>query len=132
MRTWWLVAVLIACGDAGRAKDCDQLAAMLKPVGEMPPRYDEWSELGTHDWQNPDVRATVHQFVAPFRIAQSGRDPMARSLFPTVRTSFAGIDFGWTLYTPYTVAPRNDAFSYRRRPGRFAALRSVCPAISSD
>ncbi len=120
MRGWWLFAVLIACGDAGRADDCQALEVLLHAPEEMEVSMHHGQmpdTLATHDWQNPDVRAAVKKFLSP-----AGRHSLGRP------------DTGWTLYTPYTVAPQNrdllGLFDSEPRTSRFAPLHDVCPAVA--
>ncbi len=104
---------------------------MVKP--DMPRRYYEASgTLAAHEWENPDVRAAVHEFLAPSRIAQAGRDPVLWSLSRSRTSLFVPRDSGWKLYTPYATDSDPGGPIRAPRTSRFAALRQVCPALSLD
>ena len=117
MRGWWLFAVLIACGDAGRADDCQALEVLLHAPEEMEVSMHHGQmpdTLATHDWQNPDVRAAVKKFLSP-----AGRHSLGRP------------DTGWTLYTPYTVAPQNrDLLGLVRLRATDESARSAARRVS--
>jgi hypothetical protein len=124
---WWIFAMLVGCGDAGRAKDCERAAELIK------------SGQGLHDeeWQNPDVRAAVMSYTGGV-----WADRTAAS--------------DWSMYTPYSVSsdPGGPARIYdydkrspwptprasgsflgmfeTRRHSKRRDLYRVCPEIERD